>query len=109
MRMTILGACLWLATSPLWGKIVFYSKRDGNLEIYTMNSDGSNQTRLTFNNVSDSSPTWSPNGRQIAFESYRDDDREIYIMDADGKNQRRLTHHPRKIRQNLCNCQINNK
>ena len=94
MRLFLLVACLWLATSPLWGKIVFYSKRDGNTEIYTMNSDGSNQTRLTFNNVSDSSPTWSPNGRQIAFHSYRDDNREIYIMDADGKNQRRLTHHP---------------
>ena len=95
MRLSLLVACLWLATSPLWGKIVFYSKRDGNTEIYTMNSDGSNQIRLTFNNASDSSPAWSPNGRQIVFHSYRDDDQnpEIYVMDADGSNQRRLTHH----------------
>ena len=95
MRMVMFVTSLWLVTSPLWGKIVFYSKRDGNTEIYTMNSDGSNQTRLTFNNASDSSAAWSPNGRQIAFHSYRDDDQnpEIYVMDADGSNQRRLTHH----------------
>ena len=94
MRMTILVACLWLVTSPLWGKIVFYSHRDGNTEIYTMNSNGSNQTRLTFNEASDSSPVWSPNGQQIAFHSYRDGNAEIYVMDADGKNPRNLTRHP---------------
>ncbi len=94
MRITILVACLWLATSPLWGKIAFYSHRDGNYEIYTMNSDGSNQTRLTFNDVADSGPVWSPNGRRIAFDSNRDGNEEIYVMDADGKNQHRLTHNP---------------
>ena len=97
MRIAILVACLWLATSPLWGKIVFYSFRDGNTEIYTMDSDGTNQTRLTFNEVSDAAPAWSPNGQQIVFRSYRDGERnaEIYVMDADGKNQRRLTTPPR--------------
>ena len=96
MRMTILVVSLWLATSPLWGKIVFYSRRDGNLEIYTMDSHGGNQTRLTFNEVSDAAPTWSPNGRQIVFHSYQDGERhpDIYVMDADGGNRRRLTHHP---------------
>ena len=96
MRMTILVACLWLATNPLWGKIVFHSFRDGNAEIYTMDSDGGNQTRLTFNGTSDAFPAWSPNGQQIVFRSYRDGERnaEVYVMDADGQNQRRLTHHP---------------
>ena len=96
MRMTILVACLWLATSPLWSKIVFYSRRDGPPEIYTIDSDGTNLTRLTFNEAIDAAPTWSPNGQQIAFTSYRDGERhaEIYVMDADGQNQRRLTHHP---------------
>ena len=96
MRMTLLVVCLWLATSPLWGKIVFHSNRDGNLEIYTMSSDGTNPMRLTFNKADDVRPAWSPDGQQIVFHSYRDDDRraEIYVMDADGNNQRRLTHHP---------------
>ena len=97
MRLSfLLVACLWLATSPLQAKIVFYSKRDGNAEVYTMNSDGSNQTRLTFNDAADVRPVWSPNGQQIAFHSYREGEEnpEIYVMDADGSNQRNLTRHP---------------
>ena len=103
MRMVMFVVSLWLITSPLWGKIVFYSKRDGNLEIYAMDADGSTQTRLTFNEATDSAPAWSPNGRLIAFHSHRHDDNdphtdeantEIYVMDADGGNQRRLTHYP---------------
>ena len=104
MRIVILVACLWLATPPLWGKIVFYSNRDANYEIYTMNTDGSNQTRLTFNQAGDFAPAWSPNGRQIVFASFREDEHladidldeynaEIYVMDTDGSNQRQLTHH----------------
>ena len=71
MRMTLLVACFWLATSPLWGKIVFYSKQNETTEVHTMNSDGNNQTQLTFNDVSDSFPAWSPNGQQIVFHSTR--------------------------------------
>ena len=94
MRIYIFVACFWLATSLLHAKIVFHSNRDWNTEIYTMDSDGNNQTRLTFNEVSDSSPVWSPNGRQIAFHSKRDENWEVYVMEADGSNPRNLTRHP---------------
>ena len=94
MRILFLVVSLWLVTSPLWGKIVFYSKRDGNLEIYRMDSDGGNPIRLTFNEAADRWPTWSPNGQQIAFHSYRDGNAEVYVMDADGSNPRNLTRHP---------------
>ncbi len=93
-RIVLLVAGLWLVTSSLYAKIVFESNRDGNYEIYTMNFDSSNQTRLTFNEANDSSPNWSPNGRQIVFHSKRDGNAEIYVMDADGSNQRNLTRHP---------------
>ena len=94
MRILILVACFWLATSLLHAKIVFHSDREGNNEIYKMKSDGSNQTQLTFNEASDTYPVWSPDGRQIAFQSNRDGNNEIYVMDADGTNQRNLTNHP---------------
>jgi TolB protein len=56
-----------------------------------MNTDGSNQTRLTNNPAEDFQPSFSPDGNRIAFVSDRDGDREIYVMNADGLNQTRLT------------------
>ena len=98
MRTIILVACLWLATSPLWGQIAFHSRRDGTYQIYTMNADGSNQAQITFIKGSPAYPIWSPNGRQIAFTRFvggkRDGNEEVYVMDADGSNQRNLSNHP---------------
>ena len=56
-----------------------------------METDRWEETRLTSNEATDTSPAWSPHGTRIAFESYRDDDMEIYIMNADGSGQRNLT------------------
>jgi Tol biopolymer transport system component len=72
-------------------KIAFASDRDGNLEIYTMDTDGSALSRLTENNAEDFSPAWSPDGQRIAFVSNRDGNNEIYLMNADGTAQTRLT------------------
>ena len=97
MRIYTLVFCFWVATGPLHAKIVFTSHRDGNWEIYKMDADGRNQTRLTHNKVDDYAPVWSPNGRQIAFERHQGKGQgkdEIYVMDADGGNQRNLTNHP---------------
>jgi Tol biopolymer transport system component len=40
--------------------ITFCSNRDGQFEIYVMNSDGSEQTGLTFNPKKDQFPDWQP-------------------------------------------------
>ena len=83
----------WKFITPVLqlNKIAFTSLRDGNAEIYVMNADGSNQTRLTNNPANDSWPNWSPDGTTIAFQSNRDGNFEIYVMNADGSNQTRLT------------------
>lgn len=79
-------------------KIAFVSDRDGNDEIYVMNTDGSNQTNLTNSPKMDWYPDWSPDGKRIIFGSYthrtNPDDEDIYIMDADGANLKRLTNTP---------------
>jgi Tol biopolymer transport system component len=80
--------------SPDGTKIVFTSERDGDREVYVMNADGSNQTRLTTSPGFDENPSWSPDGSQIAFDTNRDGNLEIYAMNADGSNQHRVTNHP---------------
>ena len=79
--------------SMLSEQIAFSSNRDGNLEIYLMNPDGSNIQRLTFNNANDWDVVWSSDRSKIAFSSARDGNDEIYTMESDGSNQQRLTYH----------------
>jgi len=77
---------------PEGTKIAFVSHRDGNMEIYVMNADGSNLTNLTNNSAYDYAPCFSPDGTKIAFASELDgNDAEIYVMNADGSNLTRLT------------------
>jgi Tol biopolymer transport system component len=72
-------------------RIVFFSDRDGNRQIYSINSDGTDERRLTHNKYNDEYPACSPDGTKIAFTSNRDGYREIYIMNLNGSNQVRLT------------------
>lgn len=73
------------------GRIAFVSESDGNDEIYVMNANGSNVTRLTNNTAKDDYPAWSPDGQQMAFTTARDGNDEIYRMNADGSDLARLT------------------
>ncbi len=79
--------------SPDGRQIAFVSRRDGNDEIYVMNADGSDPTRITTNTFLDNAPAWSPDGRKIVFQSNRDGNTEIYTMNADGTDQTRLTNY----------------
>ena len=72
-------------------KIAFTSMRDGNYEIYVMDSNGGNQVRLTDDPAVDWYPTWSPDGDRIAFVSDRDSIFRIYVMDSDGRKLMQLT------------------
>ena len=76
----------------LVGRIAFSSDRDGNDEIYVMDTNASGLTRLTVNEASDTSPVFSPDGSKIAFTSDRDGARDIFVMDSrNGSNQSNLT------------------
>jgi hypothetical protein len=72
------------------GKIAFASDRDDPnpgtcdpcaVEIYTIDPDGSDLTRLTYNHGS--RPEWSPDGQKIAFNGVGG----VYVMNADGTGQ----------------------
>src|SRR5699024_10896051 len=68
-------------------KIVFFSDRDGDEEIFLMDPDGSNVQQLTDNRTSDYHPSVSNDGTQIAFVR---GDRSLVVMDIDGSNVREL-------------------
>jgi len=73
-------------------KIAFVSERDGNSEIYGIDPDGSNLTRLTNDQGWVDDVVWSPDGSRIAFVRHHGGNRnQICVMDADGSNQRCLT------------------
>lgn len=75
------------------GKIFFEGRRDvtGDAEIYSMQSDGTDVTRLTNSVGDDSQPRLSPDGQQIAFTAFRSGNYDIYTMGLDGSNQTNLT------------------
>jgi Tol biopolymer transport system component len=67
---------------------------DPQMDIYTINFDGTGLTRLTDSPGYDAEGSYSSDGKQIVFTSTRDGDPDLYIMDADGANVRQLTNHP---------------
>lgn len=82
-------------SGPMWSpdgtRIVFFSDADGNVDIYVMDADGSDQERLTRDPADDVSPAWSPDGSGIAFVSERHGNTDLYVIDPDGSHERRLT------------------
>ena len=75
---------------PDGSQILFAANHDGDLEIYVVGADGSDERQLTDNNGQDFFPSWSPDGQTIVFSSDRSGAVELYLMDADGDNQRPL-------------------
>ena len=99
----VLGLMMLMVNVDAQARIAFSSDRDGNWEIYVMDTDGGNLRRLTNHPDRDFSPSWSPDGRRIVFVSERDGHPhfiqgrftdEIYVMDADGGNPQNLTNNP---------------
>jgi Tol biopolymer transport system component len=76
--------------------LLVVSNRDGQQEIYVMNSDGSRPRRLTNNPGADAAPAWSPDGTRILFASARAGvtGQQLYTMNDDGSAVQQLTNMP---------------
>ncbi len=86
----------WPSWSPDGQKIAFILWDAGSdaFDIYVIDRNGENLTRLTQGSGSNMEPAWAPDGTKIAFTSKRDGNLEIYVMNADGSQQTRLTFNP---------------
>ena len=73
--------------------IAFTSPREGNNEIYIMDTKGKNLQNLTNHPAGDWQPAFSPNGQWMAFVSDRSGTNRIYLMNRNNKELRPLTTH----------------
>ncbi len=77
--------------SPDGKKILFESNRNGNWDIFVMNSDGINVRPITSNPSNERFPMFNKTGTHIVFTSDRSGDSEIYSMKLDGSDLKRWT------------------
>jgi Tol biopolymer transport system component len=77
--------------SPDGKRILFVSSRSGNLDVWAMSADGSNQQQLTNTPEDEAEASWSPDGTTIAVERDAGLGTDIWLMDADGSNLRNAT------------------
>jgi Tol biopolymer transport system component len=68
------------------GNWIVYQRRSMDImkdrkqsRLWLLNADGKNHTKLTNQDVNESSPVWSPDGTKIAFTSSTDNGSEIFI------------------------------
>jgi Tol biopolymer transport system component len=103
-----LAACVLVTLTACGGggkathDLLFVSSRSSVYAIYSMNVDGSDQSRLTRDVPKQAGssaaglffqvePAWAPDGQRIAFSSNRSGTSQIYVMHADGTGTRQLT------------------
>ena len=75
-------------------RIAFNAGSTTTSDIYLINLDDSELTKITSDARANFYPTWSPDGSRLAFSSNRDGDWDIYVMNADGSRVRQLVDSP---------------
>jgi outer membrane protein assembly factor BamB len=84
--------------SPAWSpdgtKIAYSSDSTGTYQLWIMNADGTDPTRLTHDGANDTTPAWSPDGTKIAYTSDQSGNGDVWRIDVDGSNPTQLTDDP---------------
>ena len=83
--------------SPDGSKILYgvsyesVEENKSNLDLYTMNHDGTGAERLTKTAESENGYTWIEGGKKIAFMSKVDDKMQLWVMNADGSGRKAVS------------------
>ncbi len=73
------------------GKVIFTSAETGNIDIWSMNPDGTGRRQLTTDRHKDDHLSVCGDGRHVVFTSNRNGGEHTWVMDSDGGDQRQLT------------------
>jgi TolB protein len=91
-QITPLGPSYWHGWSPDGKTLAYCAERNGEFDIYTMNTDGSGEEkRLTTAKGLDDGPDYTPDGKYIYFNSERSGSMQIWRMSPDGTGQEQVS------------------
>jgi hypothetical protein len=90
-RLTAQGPSYMHGWSPDGAYLVYTGQRGGEYDIYRIDVEGGEETRLTTAPGLDDGPEYTPDGRFIYFNSVRSDTMQIWRMAADGSGQEQMT------------------
>jgi Tol biopolymer transport system component len=74
--------------------IYFQTSRNGNWDIYSMDTDGTNVQAVINTPQTDVAPSWAPDGSKFAYMSSGAGDAEVYIYDVATGTSTNITNNP---------------
>lgn len=77
--------------SPDGQRLTYCANRKGEMDVYTISIDGTEETRLTTSEGLNDGPEYDPSGEYIWFNSVRTGLMQIWRMKADGSEQEQIT------------------
>jgi TolB protein len=90
-RVTQKSPSYWHGWSPDGKTVAYPGQRNGEFDIYTISTEGGEETQLTTAKGLDDGPEYSPDGKYIYFNSVRSGKMQIYRMHTDGSAQEQVT------------------
>jgi TolB protein len=90
-RITKKSPSYWHGWSPDGKTVAYPGQRNGEFDIYTISTEGGEETQLTTAKGLDDGPEYSPDGKYIYFNSVRTGKMQIWRMRPDGSAQEQVT------------------